>query len=448
MRLISPPLVVIICLGLFLSTLDTGIVNIALEPLTKAFSVSLEQTGLTVTIYLLCMISALLPAGWIGDRWGQQRSMAAGFFLFALSSLFAGLSINLVQLVIARAAQGIAAALLQANALGLAGSRPKSERLKLSTMMTLAISLGPILGPSLGGIILELWDWRGMFLINIPFCAVGLFITLKQPKMTSTSEKTNFDLVGITLLIMVLTTLSIAIYHRNLGLSPWMGGSIALISTIGLVVFIFHQSFKKDPLIPVRLFFTMHAIRILSGTTVFGFTAGVLFAMSPILLINNTGLSYQQVGLVCTGAPIGLAMSIIVRRRITQEISDIGAMRLGMGVMTLALFALALFDKNIRSEVYFILSIFYGVGGGWFQISNMNASMDLAPNAQSVSGGLLRLMQNLGIAIGAASTLFLIVNFNQWFEWVGSGYGLSWLICAFLTSLSFLLLFFGNRKLG
>ena len=169
------------CLGLFLSTLDSGIINLALNTFTINFNVSLEYIGLSVTLYLLFLIIFLIPSGWFGDFIGQKIALIIGFLLFGLTSLIAGFSESANQLIISRCGQGIGAALLQANCLGLAGLQSPKEKIKLNSFIMLAISLGPILGPSFGGVILKLWGWQFLFLINVPLCIVGCFFLCKLP---------------------------------------------------------------------------------------------------------------------------------------------------------------------------------------------------------------------------------------------------------------------------
>ncbi|WP_294910006.1 MFS transporter, partial [uncultured Gilliamella sp.] len=131
------------CLGLFLSTLDTGIINLALNSFSVDFHVSLEYIGLSVTLYLLFLIIFLVPGGWLGDCWEQKIALIVGFSLFGLTSLIAGFSDSANQLILSRCGQGIGAALLQANCLGLAGLQSSKQKIRLNSFIMLAISLGP-----------------------------------------------------------------------------------------------------------------------------------------------------------------------------------------------------------------------------------------------------------------------------------------------------------------
>jgi len=198
---------IICCLGLFLSTLDTGIINLALNTFSTDFNASLEYIGLSITLYLLFLIIFLVPSGWLGDFFGQKTALIIGFLFFGLTSLIAGFSASATQLIISRCGQGIGAALLQANCLGLAGLQSNKQKIKLNYFIMLSISLGPILGPSFGGIILKLWGWQFLFFINVPLCIVGCFFCLKMAKVLEILKRKAFDLNGMILFFMMLITI-------------------------------------------------------------------------------------------------------------------------------------------------------------------------------------------------------------------------------------------------
>ena len=118
------------------------------------------------------LIIFLVPSGWLGDFLRQKTALIIGFLFFGLTSLIAGFSASATQLIISRCGQGIGAALLQANCLGLAGLQSNKQKIKLNYFIMLSISLGPILGPSFGGVILKLYGWHFLFFINVPLCIV------------------------------------------------------------------------------------------------------------------------------------------------------------------------------------------------------------------------------------------------------------------------------------
>ena len=395
------------CLGLFLSTLDTGIINLALNTFSIDFGVSLEYIGLSVTLYLLFLIIFLVPGGWLGDFLGQKIALIAGFVLFGLTSLIAGFSGSANQLIIARCGQGIGAALLQANCLGLAGLQSSKQKIRLNSFIMLAISLGPILGPSFGGVILKLWGWQFLFLINVPLCIVGCFFSLKITKAVNTLKRETFDLKGMILFFIMLVACVSLIYSDNLNLLLIEKNFIGISTLFIFLFFLRIESKCSNPFFPVKLLF-ISSIRYVSiGSLIFGLTAGIIFSASPLIFIRDADYPIDYIGLICTASPIGVILSVFVRKVINSSCNKI----ILIYALPLMLFAFALLffvSFNISIFNYVIAALCYGLGGGLFQGSLIQIAMDQKKDKQSTIGGLLRLFQNGGIIIGSACSLMLL----------------------------------------
>ncbi len=143
--------------GMFLSTLDSGIINIALPSLMEAFQSNLSTIIWTVTLYTLILSASILLFGHLADRLGRMRIYVIGLILFAISSLMCGASTSVAMLIGMRGLQGLSAAMLQATAIAMVTTRLKDHStIKAMGVMGTIISLGPLLGPPVGGFILSL----------------------------------------------------------------------------------------------------------------------------------------------------------------------------------------------------------------------------------------------------------------------------------------------------
>ncbi|OCG05849.1 MFS transporter [Gilliamella apis] len=398
----------IICfLGLFLSTLDTGIINLALNSFSIDFDVSLEYIGLSITLYLLLLIIFLVPSGWLGDFLGQKIALIVGFLLFGLTSMIAGFSDSANQLILSRCGQGIGAALLQANCLGLAGLQSSKQKIRLNSFIMLAISLGPILGPSLGGVILKLWGWQVLFLINVPLCIVGSLFCLRINESVILLNKETFDLKGMILFFMMLVGCVSLIYSNNINLSL-VETSFIGIST--LIIFLFFwkiESKHSNPFFPVKLLLTSSIRYISISSLIFGLTAGIIFSASPIIFTRETSYPIDEIGLICTASPIGFILSVFVKKVINSDCNKI-ILIYALPLMLFAFTLLFLVSFNISVFNYVIAALCYGLGGGLFQSSLIQIAMEQKKDKQSMIGGLLRLFQNGGNIIGAACSLALL----------------------------------------
>ena len=395
------------CLGLFLSTLDTGIINLALNSFSVDFDVSLEYIGLSITLYLLLLIIFLVPSGWLGDFLGQKITLIVGFLLFGLTSMIAGFSDSANQLILSRCGQGIGAALLQANCLGLAGLQSSKQKIRLNSFIMLAISLGPILGPSFGGVILKLWGWQVLFLINVPLCVVGCFFCLKINNAVNRLKRKTFDLKGMILFFMMLVGCVSFIYSNSLNLLLIEKDFIGISTIIIFLFFLRMESKCSNPFFPVKLLLTSSIRYVSIGSLIFGLTAGIIFSASPLMFIREAGYPINYIGLICTAAPIGVILSVFGRKVINSSCNKI----ILIYALPLMLFAFALLffvSFNISIFNYVIAALCYGLGGGLFQGSLIQMAMDQKKDKQSTIGGLLRLFQNGGIIIGSACSLMLL----------------------------------------
>ena len=395
------------CLGLFLSTLDTGIINLALNSFSVDFHVSLEYIGLSVTLYLLFLIIFLVPGGWLGDFWEQKIALIVGFSLFGLTSLIAGFSDSANQLILSRCGQGIGAALLQANCLGLAGLQSSKQKIRLNSFIMLAISLGPILGPSLGGVILKLWGWQLLFLINVPVCIIGCFFCLEINNAINRLKRKTFDLKGMILFFIMLAGCVSLIYSNNLNLSLVKTNFIGISTLIIFLFFCRIESKCSNPFFPVKLLLTSSIRYISIGSMLFGLTAGMLFSVSPLIFIKETSYSIDYIGLICTAAPIGVILSVFVKKVINSSCNKI-ILIYALPLMQFSFALLFFMSFNISVFNYVIAALCYGLGGGLLQSSLIQIAMVSKKDKQSTIGGLLRLFQNGGIIIGSACSLMLL----------------------------------------
>ena len=395
------------CLGLFLSTLDTGIINLALNSFSVDFDVSLEYIGLSVTLYLLFLIIFLVPGGWLGDFWEQKIALIVGFSLFGLTSLIAGFSDSANQLILSRCGQGIGAALLQANCLGLAGLQSSKQKIRLNSFIMLAISLGPILGPSFGGVILKLWGWQFLFLINVPLCIMGCLFCLRINKSVTILKKKTFDLKGMILFFMLSVGCVFLLYSNNINLSLVEKNFIGIFILIIFLFFLRIELKSANPFFPVKLLLTSSIRYISIGSMLFGLTAGMLFSVSPLIFIKETSYSIDYIGLICTAAPIGVILSVFVKKVINSSCNKI-ILIYALPLMQFSFALLFFMSFNISVFNYVIAALCYGLGGGLLQSSLIQIAMVSKKDKQSTIGGLLRLFQNGGIIIGSACSLMLL----------------------------------------
>lgn len=394
--------------GLFLSTLDTGIVTVAMQPIATVFDVSLPIVGLTVTFYLFALIAFLVPGGWLGDHFGSERTLAAGFAIFGIASMLCSNSSTIVQLIAGRALQGLGAALIQGNALGYVAKQPPAQRLHMSTLTTAAISIGPILGPSLGGGLLELGGWPWLFLINIPFCLFGFVIAWRGHDKAPEQSGQPADLKELSAFVLLIVLAAWLLYAIDTQTSRWHVTTSAILTLTAMLGFGCYEWKHSFPLIPVKSLVARTGAFVSLGAAVFGYTAGLFFSAAPVFLISDLGSNLLIVGGITSTAPAGLFLGAMVRKLIADRVDDLRAMQLGSVLMGLAMVGFSLQAAVSNAIVFSIIAAIYGFGGGIFQVSNIKSAPKVTPDRPATAGSLLRLFQNLGIALGATVALYFL----------------------------------------
>jgi DHA2 family methylenomycin A resistance protein-like MFS transporter len=276
-------------LGFAVVQLDVTIVNVALPAIAAGLKADTAELQWVVDAYALVFAVLLLSAGVIGDRLGSKRAYLAGFWIFATASLACGLAPGALGLVAARAVQGIGAALLVPPSLAIlnqVSGHDAGLRARMVGIWTAAGGVSIALGPVLGGLLLGVFGWRTIFLVNLPVCAFAVWLTSAAvPKSQARDAHESLDPPGQFLAVMALTGLvGSVIEARPLGFTHPLvmaGGAMAV---LGGALFILTEHRSKAPMLPLGFFLRPN----FSPATVFGIMVnltyyGIIFVLSLYL---------------------------------------------------------------------------------------------------------------------------------------------------------------------
>lgn len=364
-------------MGMLLSTLDTGIINVALPFLENQFHTSTSVAALSVTGYTMSLAIFILPFGYLSDRYGKLKLSLIGLLLFGVGSVLCGLANNMIALISFRILQGIGAAGLQATSAALITTliEPKHVPSALG-ILGIMIGLGPVLGPSIGGLFLALHLWRLIFLINVPFAALGLICNYFLIKNVSEQQKVApFDLWGGSVInalsvVSLLSGFSLLSNRRNL-----IPGVVLIAISLLFALMLYIMETKRNfALIDFKgLNATPKSWLYLLQTVVFGFASAGLVIFSKVSGKYNDG--HQNTGFSL----------------------------LGLSIIAVALAGLCIANQYWPALAITLLLFIYGVGSGFFQPANIAAIMQVGDQASQGSlGSLQRMVQNIAIASGTA----------------------------------------------
>ena len=285
--------------GSSIAFIDSTVINVALPALQADLNASVFDVQWIVEIYVLFMAALILVGGALGDRYGRRFIYAIGIALFGVSSLWCGLAQNVSQLFWARILQGIGGALLIPGSLSIIGAYFKDEeRGKAIGTWSGFSALTTAMGPVLGGWLIENVSWRWVFFLNIPLCALVLFILYwRVPESRDEKATGGLDWWGALLATVGLGGITFGLIEAGFyGFTypPVLLGLI--VGTAALIGFVFVEARSSTPMLPLELFHS----RTFTGANILTFTlyaglGGLLFFM-PFNLIQVQGYSATATG--------------------------------------------------------------------------------------------------------------------------------------------------------
>ena len=199
-RKIKRILPLIVGVSLFMDQLDATIVNTAIPAMSVSLGVSPLSLKAVMTSYLLSLAVCITLSGWMSDRFGSRRVFASAVALFTVASFLCGISNSLEMLIASRVLQGVAAALMMpVGRLLIVRTFDKSELLKAMNFVIIPALMGPLLGPTIGGLIVHWFSWQMIFFINIPIGIAILYLVKDYVPQYQSEEKKSFDFWGFLL---------------------------------------------------------------------------------------------------------------------------------------------------------------------------------------------------------------------------------------------------------
>lgn len=280
--------------------LDTSIVNVALEPVSASLGSDIAGLQWVVNAYTLTFASLLLSGGALGDRIGAKTVYLAGLLIFACASALCGLAPELQILVAARVLQGVGAALLVPCSLTLINHAFPVARQRASAIGVWAGCGGVAMaaGPLAGGLLIHLFGWRSIFLVNVPIALVGAWLTTRVDSVRPARSDRPMDATGQVLAVVALgASVAVLIEGAKLG---WQAGAIRVGAAIALaawVAFVLVEARRKQPMLPLGFFrspvFSASAfVSLISGLIFYG-----LFFLLSLYFQSARGWSPLRTGL-------------------------------------------------------------------------------------------------------------------------------------------------------
>ncbi len=393
-----------VAMGIFLATIDGSIVNVALPTLVEALDTDFAIIQWVVLSYLLTVTTLLATVGRLADMYGKKPLYTAGFVVFTLGSLFCGLAPTAGWLIAARIFQGVGAALLLALGLAiLTEAFPPTERGRALGIGGAIVSIGIVLGPTLGGLIIENVSWHWIFFVNVPIGIVGGFMAWRYVPATHPGGDQQFDIAGAALLFVSLLTLLLGLTNgqREGFLSPLSVG-LFIVSVVSFVLFLVVEWRHPQPIIELRLFRSrMFSVNLITGFLVFVGLGSTL--LIPFYLEGVLGYDVQQVGFLLAVVPISLGIVAPLSGALSDRMGSRPITVAGLAVVVIAYLSLSTLRIDSTAVDFMWRYALIGVGVGLFQSPNNSSIMGAVPRERlGIASGLLAITRSLGQTVGIA----------------------------------------------
>ncbi len=395
----------IVASAMFMEQLDGTILATALPTMARSFDVDPLQMSVALTSYLLSLAVLIPASGKIADRLGSRTVFRAAIAVFTFGSVLCGLAPNLPFLVAARIVQGIGGAMMMpVGRLVLLRSAPRQDLVKVMAWLMVPATLGPILGPPVGGFITTYLSWRWIFYINVPIGIAGIWLASRHIEELREPERMSFDFKGIVLSGVALSCLmaSLELIGRGVG-SLRFAGALFAMGLGSALLYWRHASRHPFPVLDFRLMrIATFKLSVLSGT-LSRISVGAVPFLLPMMLQLGFGISAAQSGLITFTSSAG---SLFMRVSAPWFLRRLGFRRV---LVWIGLVATLLMGVAAAFRPSWPLAAIYAVlfAQGFFQslqfISyNTIAYADVSTRQMSAATSFYTTFQQLSLALGIA----------------------------------------------
>lgn len=401
---ISPKLPWLAAIAMFMQSLDGTILNTALP--TIAIDLNHSQLAMQAVIVSYALTLALLipVSGWLSDKYGTKRIFSIAVFLFTLGSLACALSVTFNQLVAARVLQAVGGSMMvPVSRLALIYAYPKNKLLGVMNFVTMPGLVGPLVGPLLGGWLVDVASWHWIFLINIPIGIVGLiFAQYVMPNYTR--EGKRFDSIGFVLFSGSLISLSLALEIGAGNALKWdVLGIILLVSILLGTLYFWYSRRINYPIINLNLF-KIRTLRIgLIGNLCTRLGIGSLPFLLPQMLQIAFSRTSTESGLIMMASAI---TTIYAKSQVVPLVKRFGYKNVLIVNTIILAIVIAMFAlPNKTTPIFLLIPILFVYGGvNSIQMSSMNtiSLADLTPEVASGGNSMLAITQQLSISFGVS----------------------------------------------
>ena len=401
-----------------MQSLDSTIANVALPYMQGSLSASYDQITWVLTSYITAAAIMTAPVGWLSTRFGLKNLYLISMIGFTVASMLCGIAGSLTEMVAFRLLQGVfGAALVPLSQSTMLNIYPPEKRGSAMAIWGMGVMVGPILGPTLGGYLTELYNWRWVFFVNLPFgIAATAGMAMFLPKTEATAGL-RFDWFGFGVFALGIAGLQLMLDRGET--QDWFGSTEIIVETVmaglGFYLFIVHMlTTETKPFLTPSVF----RDRNLSASLLVMFAVGmVLLAVSALLapwLQTLANYPVETAGLAMAPRGLGTMAAMLIAGRLSNKADPRLLMGFGIVILSYSLYRMTEWTPAVSDMTVIVNTMLQGAGLGFvFVPLQVIAFATLEPALRTEGTALLSLLRNVGSAIGISVTSALLTRNGQ-----------------------------------
>jgi EmrB/QacA subfamily drug resistance transporter len=404
----------VVATALFMEQLDSTIVNTSIPAMAASLGVTPLSLKAVVTSYILSLAVCIPVSGWLAERYGTRRVFLTAVALFTLASVVCGLSVSSGMLIAARVPQGVAAAMMMPiGRMAIVRTFPKAELLRAMNFVIIPALIGPLLGPTVGGVIVHLLTWRDIFFVNIPVGLAALWFGHRHMPDYRNDDWQPLDLSGFLLFGTGAALLSwlLEIFGEH-NLNVLQGTGLLLASMALLAAYGWHARRTPFPLLQLSLFRTRtYRIAVLGGfVTRLG--VGGMPLLLPLLFQLGLGLPAWQSGLLMMPMAVGAMGMKVLSTSLLRQFGYRQILILNTVLIGAIIASYFFVGPGTSFGVIVLVGLMLGLVNS-LQFSSMNsmAYADIDANDAAKASALASTMQQMSMSFGLACASLVTVFF-------------------------------------
>ena len=395
----------VVMLGAVMSILDTTVVNVAIDHLAVAFHSSLTEIQWVITGYTLALATVIPVSGWAADRFGTKRIYMSSLVLFTLGSVLSGLAWSAGSLIFFRVLQGFGGGMIMPAVMTILTKKAGPHRMgRVMGVLGVPMLIAPILGPILGGWLVDNASWRWIFFINVPIGIVAFILALIVLDRDQPQPAHRLDWIG-----MLLLSPGLAVFIFGLAESSTYGfGSVrswgpTLLGVVLIAAWFLHSWRTPNPLIDLRTFAHTRAGAAAGTFLLFAISVFGTMLLVPLYYQTVRGASALQAGLLLAPGGLGAMLMMPLSGKLTDRYGPTWLPATGLPFVAVGLIPFVFVGAHTSYVLLSAGNFVQGLGMGLAMMPNMTAAMQAVPaSAIARTSTAMNIIRQAGASIGTA----------------------------------------------